>query len=218
MEWSHLPAMTTQRLSLVTLSSMLLSSSAFGATAFISEFHYDNTGGDVGESVEIYVADGVAPTTVTVTLYNGSTNSTYGSPETANDMTPGGTVNLGGIDYNIYTWALPANGLQNGGSDGFSIDVAGTVCEFLSYEGTLTPTTGPAAGMTSTDVGVAEGGGTDIGSSVERSDGGWTADDDGTNSFGAANPGLTANPIAVPEPSSALLGSFALLGLLRRRR
>ena len=56
------------------------------------------------------------------------------------------------IDY-------PSNGLQNGSPDGIALVDAGNVLvEFLSYEGTFTGVGGPAAGMTSIDVGVSEDG------------------------------------------------------------
>ena len=54
----------------------------------------------------------------------------------------------------------PSNGIQNGSPDGIAlVDASGAVMQFLSYEGTLTAVGGPADGLTSTDIGVSEGGG-----------------------------------------------------------
>ena len=38
------------------------------------------------------------------------------------------------------------------------VNASGTVVQFLSYEGVMTATNGPAAGMTSVDIGVSEAG------------------------------------------------------------
>ena len=208
--------MKPKTLSLISASVLALAANAAASTVFISEFHYDNAGGDVGEFVEIYVQNGTTLADVTVTLYNGSNGTNYNS-ETADQMTSGGTVTLGGVDFNIYAWTVA--GIQNGSPDGIAIDVAGDVCEFISYEGgggDFAATNGPASGLTSTNVGVSETSSTTIGSSIERIDNAWVvvADD----SPGVANAGLTTNPLAVPEPSTAFLGGLALLGLFRRRR
>lgn len=60
------------------------------------------------------------------------------------------------------------NGLQNGPRDAIAlVDSEGSVVQFLSYAGTATASGGPAAGMTSTDIGVAEGGTTAVGASLQ---------------------------------------------------
>jgi hypothetical protein len=47
--------------------------------------------------------------------------------------------------------------MQNGSPDGLAlVDGTGTVIQFLSYEGSFTAVSGPAAGMTSTDIGISE--------------------------------------------------------------
>ena len=48
-------------------------------------------------------------------------------------------------------------GMQNGAPDGVAlVDDQGAVVEFISYEGSFTAISGPASGLTSTDVGVVE--------------------------------------------------------------
>ena len=66
-------------------------------------------------------------------------------------------------------FSYPQDGLQNGGNDGFAlVDNLGHVVELLSYEGVFTASNGPAAGMTSVDVGVSEPGNA-AGTSIQRS-------------------------------------------------
>jgi hypothetical protein len=72
-----------------------------------------------------------------------------------------GTLALGGTlgdQANGFGFAsVLAAGLQNGSPDGIAlVDNFGRVIQFLSYEGPMTATSGPAAGMTSTDIGVEE--------------------------------------------------------------
>ena len=131
--------------------------------AWINEIHYDNASTDVDEMIEVVLLDGISPADVTITLYNGSGGSPYGSALNVDaDFTAGDT----GSGYAIYFIVLPSNGLQNGGPDGMCIDIGGAVAEFISYEGVMTANGGPADGMTSTDIGVAEGSATSIGSSL----------------------------------------------------
>ena len=62
----------------------------------------------------------------------------------------------------------PVNGIQNGAPDGVALVFQGTtVIQFLSYEGTFTATTGPANGLTSTDIGVIEIGSEPLGLSLQ---------------------------------------------------
>ena len=66
-----------------------------------------------------------------------------------------------------------ANGIQNGSPDGVAlVDDNGVLVEFLSYEGVFAATNGPAAGITSIDIGVSEAGteaaGTSLARNVER--------------------------------------------------
>ncbi|QRF68879.1 ExeM/NucH family extracellular endonuclease [Ponticoccus alexandrii] len=147
----------------------------------INELHYDNAGTDVGEFVEVRVAAGTDTSGTTVELYNGSNGTLYNTLSLP--ATPASTS--GGFDY--YLIELPANGLQNGAPDGIALVNDGTLVEFLSYEGSFTATAGAAAGVTSTDIGVAETGGTPIGHSLQRDEGGDTWAEPAEETRGTAN-------------------------------
>ncbi|MBD2233796.1 endonuclease/exonuclease/phosphatase family protein [Phormidium tenue] len=138
-------------------------------SVFISELHYDNTGTDVGEFIEIAAPVGTDLAGYSLVLYNGNGGTVYGtvalSGVVANQSDGWGTIV---VDF-------PSNGLQNGAPDGVAlVDAEGTVLEFLSYEGAFSAVGGPANGLTSVDIGVAEDGDTPIGQSLQRIDGVWT--------------------------------------------
>ncbi|WP_413451943.1 ExeM/NucH family extracellular endonuclease [Georgenia phoenicis] len=151
---------------------------------FISEIHYDNAGDDVGEAIEVQAPAGADLTGWQIVLYNGGNGAVYDTKE------------LDGVidDSGVLVQEYPQNGIQNGEADGVAlVDAEGALVEFLSYEGVLTPTAGPAAGVTSTDIGVAQGS-NPAGQSLQRLDGEWIGPH--PSSFGAVN---TAPP-PPPEP------------------
>lgn len=159
-------------------------------TVFISEIHYDNAGSDVGEAIEITATAGADLSGWSVVRYNGSNGSSYG--EDAIVGVPADDANgLGALVIN-----LPSNGLQNGSPDGLAlIDNDLNVVEFLSYEGSFTAMDGPAAGVTSTDIGVSEASSTEIGFSLQLEGCVTTVDeltfvDPQANTFGVVNPGI----------------------------
>lgn len=172
-----------------------LSQSLFAAHAgvWVNEFHYDNASTDQGEFFELAGTAGTDLSGWTLELHNGSNGSVYN------------TISLSGIlgdevnGFGFATVDLPTNGIQNGGPDGFAlVDNNGSVVEFLSYEGSFTTNQGAAAGMTSTDIGVRESGGTPVGQSLQRVGDGdsaasftWAAPQ--ANTKGAANTGQTFN-------------------------
>ncbi len=146
----------------VVACAVTAAASAGPNDVWLNELHYDNAGGDTGELIEIAVGSAIVPSDITISKYNGSNGEVYGSLNPIADMDMGESQG----DMTLYWAFLPANGLQNGGSDGLAIDIAGVVVQFLSYEGTLTATNGPAAGMTSEDIGVAESSSTPVGASL----------------------------------------------------
>ncbi|MGI9596116.1 MAG: ExeM/NucH family extracellular endonuclease, partial [Acidimicrobiales bacterium] len=88
-----------------------------------------------------------------------------------------GTLADAGQGYGFIVVSLPVNGLQNGSPDGIALVNNGTVVQFLSYEGSFTATDGPAAGQTSTDIGVSEPNTTPLGQSLQLTGTGTTAGD-----------------------------------------
>ncbi len=127
---------------------------------FINEIHYDNTGADTGEGVEVAGPAGTDLTGWSVVLYNGSGGAVYD------------TVNLSGVipdQQNGYgTLSFPRAGIQNGSPDGLAlVDASSSVIQFLSYEGTFTAVGGPADGMPSIDIGVSENGSGAVGNSLQ---------------------------------------------------
>lgn len=119
------------------------------ANVFINEFHYDNAGADANEFVELAGLAGTDLSGWSLVLYNGNGGGVYGT------IALGGTLADSANGFGFVKVA--ATGLQNGSPDGFAlVDNFGRVIQFLSYEGPMTATGGPAAGMTSTDVGVSQ--------------------------------------------------------------
>ncbi|MEM6769499.1 MAG: SprB repeat-containing protein, partial [Bacteroidota bacterium] len=116
---------------------------------WINEFHYDNSGGDVGEGVEIAGTAGYDLTEVTVALYNGSSSqrNVYAT------ITFSGTIPDEGNGYGAVFVARAD--IQNGPPDGLALVDDGDVVEFISYEGSFTAVSGPAKDMTSVDIGVS---------------------------------------------------------------
>ena len=133
---------------------------------WINEFHYDNPGTDVNEFVEVAVRTGPAFTLAdySVILYNGSNGLAYDtrslSTYTASAPFPVANSTQTVTFYSFNYTGTPSGGIQNGAPDAIAIvnTVTNTVVQFISYEGTFAAVDGPAAGMTSVDVGVFESG------------------------------------------------------------
>lgn len=170
---------------------------------WINEFHYDNASSDTGEFVEVVAQSSFSISNITLSLYNGNGGGTYGSAHPLSSFDVGATVD----GYTFYALRLPTNGLQNGAPDGLALDQGGSAFQFLSYEGVITATSGPAAGMTSMDIGVAESSSTPAGHSLQLAGSGtkysdftWQAPQEDTN--GAINTGqsfVNAAPVAVAD-------------------
>jgi len=137
---------------------------------WINEIHYDNSGTDVNEGIEIAGVAGTDLSGWEVYLYNGDNGQTY---------TP--TTILNGIiadqSNGIGTLWFPIIGLQNGAPDGIVLYDGTDVIQFLLYEGIFTATNGVAIGMTSTDIGVSETSTTPIGQSLQLNGSGSTYSD-----------------------------------------
>ncbi len=157
-------------------------------TVFINEIHYDNDGADTGEAVEIAAPAGTDLTGWSLVFYNGGNGLKYAT----SDISVAGIVTDLGNGYKVVT--ISQSGIQNGDSDGIAlVDKNNTVVQFISYEGVLTAVDGPAAGLTSIDIGVSESdtapNDTPVGHSLQLAgsspDFSW--DEADTHSFGAEN-------------------------------
>ncbi len=172
---------------------------AAGPAVFINELHYDNTGADSGEAVEVAGPAGTDLTGWSIVLYNGSGGAVYGT-ESLSGVLPDQQAGFG-------TLSFPKAGIQNGSPDGLAlVDASATVVQFLSYEGTFIAVGGPADGMTSTDIGVTEPGSGPVGDSLQLTGNGtrygdftWAGSQPST--FGTPNTGQTFGG-SVPSPDA----------------
>ena len=178
------------------------------AQVFINEIHYDNASTDTGEAIEIAGAAGTDLTGWSIVKYNGSGGASYGT-----DSLSGVLVDQqGGLGTLVVDY--PSNGLQNGAPDGIAlVDASDTVVQFLSYEGSFVAVGGPADGMSSTDIGVAESSSTAVGDSLQLTGSGttyaefsWAAAQASTfcdvntgQTFGDSTPGA-GDPCPEPDP------------------
>ncbi|MFT5675249.1 MAG: hypothetical protein ACI808_001179, partial [Paraglaciecola sp.] len=163
----------------------LLSAPVAQATTFINEIHYDNDGSDVGEAIEIVGTEGTDLAGMSLVLYNGNGGTVYNTTALSGVLT-NQQGHFGTLTFNI-------SGIQNGSPDGMAlVDSMGTVIQFLSYEGELIATDGPAIGLTSTDIGVVEESSTLVGDSLQLIGTGDFAEDftwaaASASTFGAVN-------------------------------
>jgi len=156
------------------------------ADVFINEIHYDNTGADAGESVELAGPAGVTLEGLSLHFYNGNGGGQYSTTTLA------GTLPAMQSGYGVLSFAT--SGLQNG-PDGIALvrDSDASVLQFLSYEGTITATDGPAIGLTSVDINVAQTSSTPVSESLQMCGSGSNSTDFGwgatatTASFGSIN-------------------------------
>ena len=171
---------------------------AQAATVFINEIHYDNTGADAGEAIEVAGPAGTNLAGWSLVLYNGSGGAPYATLALAG-LLPSQQSGFG-------TLSFAAVGLQNGSPDGIAlVDAGSSVVQFLSYKGTFTAVGGPANGMLSVDIGVIESGSGPVGESLQLTGTGSTSDDftwaaSMPATFGAVNTGQTfvGGPAADP--------------------
>ncbi len=152
---------------------------------FINEIHYDNLGTDTGEAIELAGRAGSSVNGWSLVLYNGADGSNYRTEALS------GTFLNQSSGYGTLVFNFPTNGIQNDVDAIALVDAAGTVREFISYEGAFTALDGPAQGLTSVDIGVAESGTTPVGYSLQQTGVGptytWQAESSST--FGTLNTG-----------------------------
>ena len=185
--------MRTKGLARFSLACLALLASGFASAQGVrfSELHYDNVGTDTGEAIEVAGPAGTDLTGWRVVLYNGTGNVVYNST-TLSGPIPATCGTRGVVVVNY-----PSNGIQNGSPDGMAlVNAGGTVIEFLSYEGVMIGADGPAAGVTSVDIGVNETDTRSIGTSLaRRPNGSWNGS--AANSFGACNEQDNTPPVQI---------------------
>lgn len=153
-----------------------------GGAVRITELHYDNVGTDVDERVEVEGPAGTNLSGWSLVFYNGNGGASY----LTRALT--GVIPATCGDRGVVVEAV--SGIQNGGTgtntepDGIAlVNASGQVVEFISYEGVFTASNGPAAGLTSVNIGVAQDG-APIGLSLQRNVDG-TAWRSATSAFGS---------------------------------
>lgn len=204
---------------------------------FINEFHYDNPGGDIGEFVEVGVrtpnGSGFSASDYVIEFYNGSNGQLYLTTGTLDTFSIINSFAVEGSTDIITLYSQEVSGIQNGAPDGLAlVNISNSTVEsFLSYEGFFTAVADGGgiaglAGVTSTDIGVAEPG---IGNttSVGATGFGFGANQFGPTSFvlseqstpGQINVGQTfSTTTVVPEPSSLAVLMIGAVGVMAKRR
>jgi len=157
---------------------------------WINEIHYDNSGTDTLEGVEIAGVTGTDLSGWTIYSYSGADGLIY-SQTSLNGIIPNESNGIGAMWFGIL-------GLQNGSPDGLVLHDGTSVVMFISYEGTFTANDSVAVGMTSTDIGVSQSPNEDIdqtlqltGSGLSYSDFTWSVQSN--RSDGNLNDGQNIN-------------------------
>jgi hypothetical protein len=218
----------------LTIFSTSFSVPSLASLIFINEIHYDNAGSDSHEFVEVVGTAGIDLSGWSIILYNGKANSD-------GEFTAYKTVNFADIsltnqDSGFGFASLSLTGIQNGAPDGIAlVNNINEVIQFLSYEGSFTASDGPATGIISEDIAIAEGSATPVdwslqlfGNGSEYNDFSWHA---AKHTSGNTNVGQLFNSPTDPtkpspakpdstkvvEPSSMMLFSLAGLVLFYRK-
>ncbi|MGH3090105.1 MAG: endonuclease/exonuclease/phosphatase family protein [Rubrobacteraceae bacterium] len=158
-------------ISLAVISGVAAQAQQSEPTVFINEFHYDNEGVDTGEFIEVAGPAGTTLDGYSLVLYNGNDGAAYDTRQLS------GTIPDQQNGYGTVSFDYPSNGIQNGAPDGIALDGPDGLAQFMSYEGAFTASGGPADGVTSDDVGVAEIGSEPAGQSLQLEGNGQSCDD-----------------------------------------
>ena len=185
--------MNTKKLqkAFVLLIFLLVGSLTTQAQVFTNEIHYDNSGTDLNEKIEIVGLAGTNLSGYSIVLYDGSTGQTYASAINLSGIIPNqcsiGGKNLGTVVIDVLV--TTGFSFQNGGSfpDGWALMNGATVVELLSYEGTFTATNGPAIGVTSSNIAALEDGTGTANGSIQRTGANTWVTDPNTNTFAGCN-------------------------------
>lgn len=126
---------------------------------WINEFHYDNSGSDRNEFIEVAGTSGTDLSGWQLIAYNGSNGQAYKT------LTLSGSIANLQNNYGVASFAF--QGLQNG-KDGIAlVNDSGELVQFISYEGTFVATNGVAQGQASVNINVSENSSTNAGYSLQ---------------------------------------------------
>jgi endonuclease/exonuclease/phosphatase family metal-dependent hydrolase len=128
---------------------------------FINEFHYDNSGTDENEGIEIAGPAGTLLSDYEIVLYNGNGGAPYGGTLRLSGVIPNQSGGAGAVWFGL-------TGIQND-NDGMVLVhwPSATVVQRISYEGSFTAVGGAANGQVLPDIGVAETSGTSVTQSLQ---------------------------------------------------
>ena len=199
------------------LVSLLVIFIPFKSTAaiipFINEIHYDNTGTDSNEFVEIAGLVGTNLDNWQLYLYNGSNKQLYKTYSLTNKTFLNSQNGFGFI-------SILTSGIQNGAPDGIALtDASGKIIQFISYEGVFSIQYNGKT-MISKDIGVSESSKTALNYSLQLSgEGNIYSDFNWQNASpmtaGKINTGQRFIPLSkVSEPNTTFLFFGSLLFLL----
>jgi len=190
---------------------------------FINEIHYDNTGGDQGEFIELAGNAGLDLFGWSLHFYNGSNGEEYKT------FTISESILLTDEDNGFGFSGFNISGIQNGSPDGIVLaDNNQNIIQFISYEGFFTANDGIAVGIVSHDIGVEELSNTPLGFSLQLmgygeqyTDFSWSNSQ--VNTFGFVNTNQefilkSQPPIKVTEPDNLIVIMFLLFSFVIYRK
>ncbi|MBL8753216.1 MAG: endonuclease [Planctomycetes bacterium] len=127
---------------------------------WVNEIHYDNTGTDVNEFVELAGPAGDSVNGWMLLAVDGATGQVYGRRKLA------GTFPNQQNGFGTLAFTFP--GLQDGAPDGIAVVTGtGVLMQFVAYEGSFVGVGGTVAGRTATNLGVAEATTAPVGTSLQ---------------------------------------------------
>ncbi len=180
--------------------------SSNSSDAFINEIHYDNSGPDEGEFVEVALGPDFPdpPANLSLLLYNGS-NGRFYERISLDDFQEASPTSSG---HRLFHREI--SGIQNGAPDGIALINGSNVLQFLSYEGFFTATDGEAVGLTSIDIGQAQNASNapGTGSLILTGTGGNATDFSWSVATGLFTPGVENPGQTFTQVSAPLTGLF----------
>ena len=204
---------------LLSLIIFLAPMTSQASLIFINEIHYDNSGADKNEFVELAGTAGLNLLDWSLQFYNGSTGLVYKTFTIGNVTLADNHNGFGFLGFEI---SGIQNGSYNGIGDGIAIvDSNDQVLQFISYEGAFEAKDGAALGILSNNIPISQSSSPEdksmqlTSSGYNYNDFEWALED---NTYGSKNIGQSfindqsAITVQVSEPN--LQVSFILLIIL----